>query len=193
MHFFFTSIFLKRMIFAVVVVLATGVAWARNCAELFAATGSVVNQQCIWVPGGYIDIPMYVVPHASNLMYVETWDNANSLIAPYPVGVQRGDVVLLTKTYNSSTNCGIALKNNVIATPVARNWTSAGPDSLAYGSRDSQGNTVFMGPSSVQSVACTVVRLWGSVCEAMLERLQSRLAIGLPSFKVPINAATVCY
>jgi len=43
------------------------------------------------------------------------------------------------------------------------------------------------------SVACTVERLFGSVCEAMLARLQERLTIGLPLVKVPMDPTTVCY
>jgi hypothetical protein len=169
---------------------------AGQCEQLFASSGTVVNQICMWVPGGVIEIPMMVLGDTHNpahFQYLEAWDHAHPSIIPIASGVQWGRVKLQPVAFNATANCVVHLTDNVIASHSARNWTSAGPDSEGFMNVLLNGEMMLLGPNPVQSVSCVLERLVGPVCEATLALLQQRLAIGLPPKKMHLDPKTVCF
>jgi hypothetical protein len=146
-------------------------------------------------PGGVIEIPMIVLGdnRPGHFQYLEAWDHADPTLIPIASGVQWGRVKLQPVAFNGTVNCVVHLTDGVIASHSARNWTSAGPDSKGFMNVLPNGQMMLLGPDPVQSVSCVFERLVGPVCEATLNLLQQRLAIGLPPKKMRVDPNTACF
>lgn len=171
--------------------------------DLISPIGTVVRELCLFAPGGIIDMIMAIHGERTNApatpgRYFEIWNNAPAESGLPVSGGIFGDFRLASgassSTYNTSTNCDIALVNGFLTTPQNRSWTAL-PDSDVVMNIFADQGVGMLGAQTppLQSVYCSFIQLYGSECEAALDTLQQQLATGVPHKKIVIDRNAVCY
>jgi hypothetical protein len=188
--------------------LALGNGWPASgpCSLLFPKTGSIIQQDVMFQPGGRASIPMLI----TDRQYIELWSHLNAPLIGPPAGgfvvccfclassdtfraAQYGEFKQETATYNESSSCEINLYNNFLITPNNLTYTPQPGGQLIVNVMQSGTALLNVGSGGGQIIGGVLTRLFGLACEGVLADAQEYLAKGVPRKYINVSVRDVCY